>query len=337
MGGDILVTGGLGFLGSAFSRRALSRGANVLIVDLETYAADPRRLSEASGANARTVRLDVADPAFVDLVRRERPAVLVHFAAETHVTRGEWSPERFLRSNVEGTSRMLEAAETAGVGLVVHISTDEVYGPCLGSPFREGDKEPGEGRATNAYARSKALADDVACSFFGRLPVIVVRPTNCFGPWQHPEKAIPRWIIRALLGEPIPVWGDGEQVRDWMFAEDACDAIETVIDRGRPGQVYNVAPEGSQRTNMEIARMVARAAGRGPEDVYLTAYDRPDHDRRYAIAASKLRALGWMPNAELEGRLADTVAWYRLHRDWWAPLRGEAESLYADAAPRGDR
>src|SRR5437870_4545753 len=243
MDDSILVTGGFGFLGSAFSRRALSRGSSVLIVDLGTYAADPRRLSEVSATNPRTVSLDVADPAFVDLVRRERPAMLVHFAAETHVTRGEWSPERFFRFNVEGTRRMLEASEAAGVRLVVHVSTDEVYGPCLGRPFREEDKEPGEGRATSAYARSKALADDVARSFFGRLPVIIVRPTNCFGPWQHPEKAIPRWVIRALLGEPIPVWGDGEQVRDWMFAEDACDAIETVIDRGRPGQVYNVAPE----------------------------------------------------------------------------------------------
>ena len=136
MDGRILVTGGLGFLGSAFSRRALSRGASVLIVDVGTYAADPRRLSEVSAANRRTISLDVADPAFVDLVRRERPAMLVHFAAETHVTRGERSAERFFRFNVEGTRRMLEAAEAAGVQLVVHVSTDEVYGPCLGRPFR---------------------------------------------------------------------------------------------------------------------------------------------------------------------------------------------------------
>jgi len=337
MDGRILVTGGLGFLGSVFVRRALSRGASVLNVDVGTYAADPSRLSGVPSANLRTVSLNVTDQAFLDLVRRERPTMVVHFAAETHVTRGEWSAERFFRSNVQGTGRLLEAAEAAGVGLVVHVSTDEVYGPCPGRPFREEDKGLGEGSATSAYARSKALADDVARSFFGRLPVIIVRPTNCFGPWQHPEKAIPRWVTRALLGEPIPVWGGGGQVRDWMFVEDACDGIEAVIDRGRPGQVYNIAPEGAQRTNLEIAGMVARAAGRGPEDVYLTAYDRPDHDGRYAIDSSRLRALGWGPSADLEGRLADTVAWYRLHRDWWSPLRGEAESLYADAAPRGDR
>ena len=201
----------------------------------------------------------------------------------------------------------------------------------------EEDKAPGEGRATSAYARSKALADDLARSFAARVPVIVVRPTNCFGPWQHPEKAVPRWVVRALLGEPLPVWGNGLHVRDWMFVDDAIAGIDILIQRGEAGEVYNLAPEGKQRPNMEIARMIARAAGRDETGVYATEYDRPSHDQRYAIDASKIRALGWRPASGLEERLAQTVVWYREHRDWWAPLVPEAERLYADSAERRAR
>jgi dTDP-glucose 4,6-dehydratase len=335
----ILVTGGLGFLGSTFIRLATDRGRDVLNVDLATYAADEGRIAETlehhRPGSVRTVRMDVASPEFTELVRRERPALIVHFAAESHVTRSEWEEGLFFRSNVEGTRRVLEAAEKAAVGLVVHISTDEVYGPCSGRPFREEDKPQGKGRASSPYAQSKALADDLARSFIGRVPLIVARPTNCFGPWQHPEKAVPRWIIRGLLGERIPVWGDGMHVRDWMFVDDACAGIELLVRRGSVGEVYNLGPQGNQLANVEIARMIARACGRLEEVVYLTEYDRPLHDRRYAIDASKIRALGWRPAGGLEHRLAETVAWYRSHRDWWAPLLPEAEKLYADTAERG--
>jgi dTDP-glucose 4,6-dehydratase len=341
MNEGILITGGLGFLGSAFIRGAADRGQGVLNVDLATYAADERRIAETLERHGqwsvRTERLDVASEEFTELVRRERPPLIVHFAAESHVTRSEREGRRFFRSNLEGTRRVLEAAEKADVGLVVYVSTDEVYGPCSGRPFREEDKAPAEGRATSAYARSKALADDLARSFFGRVPLIVARPTNCFGPWQHPEKAVPRWIIRGLLGEGIPVWGDGMHVRDWMFVDDACAGIELLVRRGSPGEVYNLAPQGQQLPNVEVARMIARAAGRPEDAVYLTEYDRPLHDRRYAIDAAKIRALGWQPGRALEDRLAETVAWYRSHREWWDPLLLEAEELYADAVERGAR
>jgi dTDP-glucose 4,6-dehydratase len=329
----LLVTGGLGFMGSAFVRRLATEGTAVLNVDLGTYAADEERLRDVSDLT-RTERLDVASSAFADFLEQERPDLIVHFAAETHVTRGERHPERFFRSNVEGTRHLLEAAESAGVRLIVHISTDEVYGPCHGSPFREEEKAPGEGGATSAYARSKAVADDLARSFAHRVPVIVIRPTNCFGPWQHPEKAVPRWICRAILGEPIPVWGDGQQVRDWMFVEDACIGIETAIRLGRPGEVYNIGPEGGERTNLEVARMVALAAGKGDDAVYLSEYDRPDHDRRYAVDTSKIRSLGWRPATDLEEGLAQTVRWYQTHLDWWLPLRSQAEDLYHDEGER---
>lgn len=330
----MLVTGGLGFIGSEFVRRAVARGATVANLDLDTYAGDRRRLATVEGA-VRTISADIAEPAVTELVRAERPDVVVHFAAETHVTRSETDADAFYRSNVEGTRLVLDAAVAAGARSIVHVSTDEVYGPCPGDPFKEEDKGTGEGDATSAYARSKALADDLARSYFGGAPVAVVRPTNCFGPWQHPEKAIPRWVIRALTGERLPVWGDGGQVRDWMAVEDACAAIELIISSGATGEVFNVGPEGSQRSNLEIARAVARAAGRGESAVYLTAYDRPQHDRRYAIDASKLRRLGWSPRASFEEKLAETVDWYRTNESWWRPMVTEAEALYQDAGERG--
>lgn len=325
----IVVTGGSGFIGSAFIRTQTS-GRRVINVDVGTYAADAARL-EKSGAE--TVTMDVADKSLGRLLLDISPRIVCHFAAETHVTRSETEPEAFFRTNVEGTRNVLESAAVAGVELVLHVSTDEVYGPALDRPFNESDKEPGEGMATSAYARSKALADDLATRFDG-VPVIVVRPTNCFGPWQHPEKAIPRWATRALRGESIPVWGDGLYVRDWMFVDDACEAITRLAEEGTPGEVYNIGPEGDVRTNMEIAKLVARAAGESEDDVYLTEYDRPLHDRRYAVDSTKLRSLGWGPSSSLDERLEETVAWYRRHRHWWEPLIEEAEALYPDGRQR---
>ena len=329
----LLVTGGLGFIGSEFIRRTISSGAEVLNVDLDTYAGDERRLGLLAD-RFETRRVDVADPGLETIVSSFAPQVLIHFAAESHVTRSEQAGDLFHRTNVGGTSNVLEAAVRAEVPLVVHISTDEVYGPCPGEPYREEDKEEGPGRATSPYAQSKALADDLALSFSDRLPVIVVRPTNCFGPWQHPEKAVARWTTRALLGERLPVWGDGRQVRDWMHVEDACSGIETIVAGGAAGEVYNLAPEGRQRSNYEIALAIAAAAGRDEDAVYLTAYDRPDHDRRYAVDASKVRSLGWKPQADLEDRITETVSWYRANASWWRAHLEEAERLYEDESER---
>ena len=326
----MMVTGGLGFIGSAFLRLA-ARDASTVNVDAFTYAADPRRLE---GLDVRTERLDVADAGLRSVVDSHRPRVIVHFAAESHVTRSESGPDVFFRTNVEGTRNVMDAALAIEPELVLHVSTDEVYGPCPAEPFAEDDKGPGEGRATSAYARSKALADDLAMSYRDRLPVIVARPTNCFGPWQHPEKAIARWTIRALRGQRLPVWGDGQQVRDWMFVEDACRGLNTLIEHGEPGLAYNLAPQGSERTNLEMAEAIAAAAGLDRDAVYLTAYDRPQHDRRYAVDAARVRALGWDPEVDIESRVGETVAWYRAHEDWWRALVGEAEGLYSDAEER---
>ena len=324
-----MVTGGSGFIGSAFIRTR-SSSDDVVNIDIGTYAADPRRLT---GTEINTITMDVTDAGLVDLLSDLKPRVVFHFAAETHVTRSESAPDIFFRNNVEGTRNLLAAAEGTGVELLVHISTDEVYGPASGSPFKESDKQPGEGLATSAYARSKALADDLASGCKG-VPVIVVRPTNCFGPWQHPEKAIPRWATRALRGEPIPVWGDGLYVRDWMYVDDACAAVSLIADRGRPGEIYNVGPEGDVRANLDIARIVARAAGVPEDRIYLTAYDRPLHDRRYAVDSTRLRALGWNTTSSLEERVEQTVDWYRDNREWWEPMIEESEALYPDDRAR---
>ena len=329
MSGRVLVTGGLGFIGSAFVRALAADGRRVLNVDLDTYAGDERRIAGVGDGMVETMRLDVASPELAGVVREERPALVVHFAAESHVTRSEDAPEVFFHANVEGTRVVLDAAEAAGCR-VLHTSTDEVYGPCPADPFREEDKLPGEGLATSAYARSKALADDLARSYAERVDVVVARPTNCIGPWQHPEKAVPRWATRALRGERLPVWGDGEQVRDWMFVEDAVSALRLLAERGERGEVYNVGPQAEGVPNVEIARAIARSAGQDEASVYLSHYDRPQHDRRYAVATDRIAGLGWHASRSLEAAIAETVEWYRENEAWWSPLVPDAEQLYAD-------
>lgn len=328
----ILVTGGLGFIGSHFVDLLVSRGFRPLIVDADNYAGDKQRLSHL-GDSYDLLRIDITSESLSEVVANARPELIVHLAAETHVTRSETNQKRFFDTNVEGTRGVLESAKRCGAR-VLHVSTDEVYGPCDGRPFREEDKAPGEGNATSAYARSKALGDDLARAFSDSLEILIARPTNCFGPWQHPEKAIPRWSIRAISNQPIPVWGDGKQVRDWMFVEDACEALWTMIEKAAPGDVYNIAPERPQVSNLEIAHIIARAADRNEDAVYLTAYDRPDHDWRYAVDASKLRNLGWFPQSSLEEQLSRTVDWYKRNSRWWSPLLAEAEELYSDRIPR---
>jgi dTDP-glucose 4,6-dehydratase len=330
MSSPILLTGALGFIGSALARSWPAQEP-IVNLDLFTYAGDPRRLAELPDGRVETHRVDVASAADVEAALEAcRPRWIVHLAAESHVTRSETDPDRFYRTNVEGTRVVLEAAARAGVERVVHVSTDEVYGPCSGLPFSEAAKQPGEGAATSAYARSKALADDLALDFRDRIEVMVVRPTNCFGPWQHPEKAVARWTVRALQGRTLPVWGDGGHVRDWMYVDDACEAIRLVLREGRSGEAYNIGPEAGARTNLEVARAVAAAAGRTQAAVDLSSYDRPGHDRRYAVDCTRVRELGWAPQVDFDHAVARTVAWYEDNSGWWSSMTADAEALYAD-------
>jgi dTDP-glucose 4,6-dehydratase len=329
--GRALVTGGAGFLGSHFVRTWVAEGGEAVTFDLLTYAGSSARLVELEGdPRHRFVHGDVTDPVAVgDVMDEARPHLVVHFAAESHVTRGERDPDRFQRTNVEGTRVALEVAARHGIARFIHVSTDEVYGPIEEGAFREDDKEPGVGRATSAYARSKALADDLARSFVG-VEVVVARPTNCFGPWQYPEKAIPRWMTRALRGKPVPVWGDGLQVRQWLAAEDLTAALLLIAGAERPEPVYNVGPRHDPEiTNLDVARWLTAHLDQPEQRVVLTSYDRPDHDRRYAVDPSRIEALGWRP-ADVWERLASTVAWYRENEAWWGPLVEAAEAIYPD-------
>lgn len=326
----ILVTGGLGFIGSELVRH-LADNYEIVVADALTYAADPRRLDGLEGP-VRVERVDVAEPEFIKLVEEVRPDVIAHLAAETHVTRSENAPAVFARTNVEGTRRALEAAKRVGA-LLLHVSTDEVYGPIDKGAFGEDDKALAGAAATSPYAKSKAIADDIAVEAMGSQEVIVARPTNCYGPWQHPEKAVARWVARALDRRPLPVWGDGSQVRDWMFVDDACSALLALIEGSAQG-VFNIGPESDEITNLDMAGLVADAAG-GQPPVVLTAYDRPQHDRRYRVDASKLRRFGWEPRWSLSDGVARTVEWYRANQDWVHAHIAEAEELYVDDAPAG--
>ena len=320
----VLVTGGLGFIGSALIR-SLGRH-EVSSVDANTYAADKRRLEDA---DVDTIALDIRSPELSDLMKRKRPDVVVHLAAETHVTRSEDAEEHFFDVNARGTEAVLKAAEEASVPLLLHISTDEVYGPFTGEIATESSKLPGEGLATSAYARSKALADDLMLSS-SVVPTIVLRPTNCFGPWQHPEKAVPRWITRALSARSLPVWGDGLYTRDWLHVDDAVAGIKLLIESGEPGKAYNIAPEHRPIPNVEVAAAVAEICGSTREAIRLTSYDRPQHDRGYRVDASRIRALGWRPRLTLRDGLQQTAHWYEENRSWWLPLLAQADQLYAD-------
>ncbi|WP_019532837.1 dTDP-glucose 4,6-dehydratase [Paenibacillus ginsengihumi] len=318
----LLVTGGMGFIGSHFIRYWMRRHPEDRVVnyDLLTYAGNPANLAALQGyPGYRFVRGDIADAAAVNRVfAEENVATVVHFAAESHVDRSISEPSAFVRTNVLGTQCLLEAARSKGVRRFVHISTDEVYGT-LGPEGLFTEETP---LAPNSpYSASKAGSDLMVRAYgetYG-LPVIITRCSNNYGPYQYPEKLIPTIITRALDDQPIPVYGDGLNVRDWLYVEDHCSAVELALLGGKPGQVYNVGG-GNERTNVEIARTILGLLGK-PESLLRFVADRPGHDRRYAIDAGKIRReLGWQPRYSLEEGIARTVEWYIERQDWWRPL-----------------
>ncbi len=335
MGRTWLVAGGAGFIGSTFVRRALALHADlaVVTVDALTYAGSRENLADVEREPRHTfVHAAIADRERLrGLFEEHRPEVVVNFAAETHVDRSIDGPEAFLRTNVGGAFELFEAARRHAAGFpgfrVLHVSTDEVYGS-LGptGAFREDTP-----LAPNSpYSASKASADLFARAYFHTfgLPVLVTRGSNTFGPRQLPEKLIPLVLTKALDGEPLPVYGDGAHVRDWLFVDDHADAILAVVARGRPGEVYNVGG-GCERTTLDVVRAVCaalerarpRAAGRYVDLIRMVA-DRPGHDRRYALDCAKVRAdTGWRATVGFEDGLARTAAWYLAHPEWCAARR----------------
>lgn len=322
----ILVTGGAGFIGSNFARYLLEQGApEIVVLDKLTYAGNLANLADLAGQPGfRFIQGDIADPAVVAAAMENCDAV-VNFAAETHVDRSLLEPATFIQTNVQGTYVLLETAVRSGVERFVQVSTDEVYGEVLIGRSRESDPL----RPRNPYSASKASGDLFALAYYVSygLPVMVTRGANTYGPYQHPEKFIPLSVTNLLEGRPIPVYGDGRQERDWLHVRDHCRAISLVLTRGEPGQIYNVGA-GNHRPNLEVARAIVRLLGLS-DDLIQHVADRPGHDRRYAVDASKIEALGWTPEIPFDEGLAETVRWYEAHREWWTPLKsGEFADYY---------
>lgn len=327
----LLVTGGAGFIGSAFVRTTLASDAatEVLNLDALTYAGNLENLAALEGnPRYRFVRGDIGDAALVaGLFAEFVPDAIVHFAAESHVDRSILAPKQFIETNVVGTFTLLEAAMRAKVGRFVHVSTDEVYGSI--DPPGDAD-EAYPLKPSSPYSASKASSDLLALSYFTtfKLPVVVTRASNNYGPFQFPEKLIPLMIANALDETPLPIYGDGMQVRDWLYVDDHCRAIRAALDNGRPGEIYNIGGNCSL-PNVEVVRRILAATGK-PESLMTTVTDRPGHDRRYALTSEKLMGeTGWQPQVSFDEGLAGTIKWYQENRSWVERVRsGEYLTYY---------
>jgi len=336
----ILVAGGAGFIGSNFIRYILGAHGDWTVVNVDklTYAGNLANLADVAGdARYRFHRADICDATGIARIfAEEKPEAVVNFAAETLVDRSIDDPSLFLRTNILGTQVLLDAARKSGVARYLQISTDEVYGS-LGATGKFSEESP---LAPNSpYAASKTSADLLVRAYgktFG-LPVLVTRCSNNYGPYQFPEKLIPFFVTLLREGKPVPVYGDGGNVRDWIHVEDHSRAVDAVLLRGRPGGIYNVGG-GNERTNIEITKLLTAAMGKDERSMKFVP-DRPGHDRRYAIDDSKIRAeLGVVPRVPFEEGLRATVRWYIDNEPWWRAVRsGEYQSFYDRWYVRKDR
>ncbi|MFJ8818433.1 dTDP-glucose 4,6-dehydratase [Amycolatopsis thermoflava] len=323
----VLVTGGAGFIGSHYVRQVISGAypaladAEVVVLDKLTYAGNEANLAPvADSPRLRFVRGDITDAGVVAEVM-QGVGLVVHFAAESHVDRSILGSADFVLTNVLGTQTLLQAALDAGVDKFVHVSTDEVYGSIESGSWSEDHVlEP-----NSPYSASKASSDLIARSYFRThgLPVCVTRCSNNYGPYQFPEKVIPLFVTNLLDGRPVPLYGDGLNVRDWLHVDDHCAGIQLVAEGGRPGEIYNIGG-GTELTNRELTERLLAAVGVGWERVEQVA-DRKGHDRRYSVDITKISTeLGYAPKVSFDAGLADTVRWYADNRAWWEPLKRRA-------------
>ena len=325
----LLVTGGAGFIGSAFIRMAVAAGDSVINLDRLTYAGNLENLEPiAAHPRYRFVQGDICDAGLVDgLLAAESPDALVHFAAESHVDRTIVSPSPAFETNLRGTFTLLEAARARRLPRFVHVSTDEVYGS-LAPPLEAAEDSPLN--PSSPYSASKAGSDLLARSYFLTygFPVVITRASNNYVPYQFPEKLIPLMISNALEDRPLPVYGDGLQVRDWLYVEDHCRGVRAVLEKGREGEIYNIGGNRSL-ANLEVVRNILAATGK-LESLVEHVTDRPGHDRRYALSSVKImRETGWAPAVPFEHGLALTVRWYQENRAWVTRVRsGEYRAYY---------
>jgi dTDP-glucose 4,6-dehydratase len=326
----ILVTGGAGFIGSAFVRLAISHtNFDIINLDKLTYAGNLENLAGvANHPRYQFVKGDIADRVTVErLFSDVKPDAVVHFAAESHVDRSIHAPQPVFDTNLGGTFTLLEAARASRIARFVHVSTDEVYGS-LEPPHEADEKYPLN--PSSPYSAAKAGSDLLALAYFKtfKLPLVVTRASNNYGPYQFPEKLIPLMISNALEDRPLPIYGDGMQVRDWLYAEDHCRAILTVLEKGREGEIYNIGGNRSL-ANIEVVERILSSTGK-PRSLMQYVQDRPAHDRRYALSSEKLMSeTGWQPQVDFESGLSRTIDWYRDNQQWIQHVKsGEYQKFY---------
>jgi len=323
----LLVTGGAGFIGSNFIHYMLQKHDDIHIVNLDklTYAGNLDNLKEVeANPRYRFVRGDICDEAVVNNLMPDIDVVF-NFAAESHVDRSIGKPDDFIRTDIFGVFILLEAARKHGIQRFVQISTDEVYGSIDKGLFKESDPL----MPSSPYAASKAGADRLAYSYYVtyNLPVVIPRSSNNFGPYQYPEKLISLFVTNAMDDKELPIYGDGQNVRDWLYVMDNCEAIELVMERGMNGEVYNVGA-GNEKSNLEITEFILQTLDK-PKSLMTFVQDRMGHDRRYALESAKLHSLGWRPSHTFEEALSETIRWYQDNRWWWERLKsGEYLEYY---------
>jgi dTDP-glucose 4,6-dehydratase len=321
----ILVTGGAGFIGSNLVHYLLRNYKDIEITNLDklTYAGNLENLKDLmDDKRHRFVKGDIKDRELVRELLKDKD-IVIHLAAETHVDRSILYPEDFIYTDIVGTFVLLDEAKKSKIKIFLHVSTDEVYGSIEEGSFNEDSPL----NPSSPYSASKAGADRLAYSYFKTfsVPVIILRPCNNYGPYQFPEKFIPLFITNALEEKELPLYGDGKNVRDWLFVLDCCRAIDFVLNNGKIGEVYNIGA-GQEAENIYVAKKILQLTGK-PENLLKFVKDRPAHDRRYSLDWSKIRNLGWSPKIRIEEGLEITVDWYRENISWWKKIKEESEEF----------
>ncbi len=323
---EILVTGGAGFIGSAFVRLAARKGHRVVVVDKLTYAGDMQRLKDVQGEFI-FYKADICDKTKIGMIfKKEKPESVVNFAAESHVDRSILDASPFIRTNIQGTQVLLGASRQQRVHRFIHISTDEVYGDIEKGAFNEDSPF----KPSSPYAASKASSDLLIQSYirtFG-FPAIIVRPSNNYGPWQYPEKLIPRAIMRVLKNEKVPVYAKGENVREWLYVEDCVEGIYRIVQKGKAGEAYNLG-SAREKKNIEVVGLILKAL-KADKGLIEFVKDRPGHDIRYRLNSQKLfNETGWKPKIRFEDGIKLTVAWNLAHKGWLFGKYKEITQLYS--------
>lgn len=329
---SILVTGGAGFIGSAFVKTALKNAYNITVLDKLTYAGDRTRLKSVN-SQIKFYKADICNARKLEhIFQQAQPDAIVHFAAETHVDRSILDTNPFIQTNIQGTANLVNLALKHKIKRFIQISTDEVYGEIKKGSFNAQSSV----KPNNPYSSSKAAADFLvqAAIRAHKLPAIIIRPCNNFGPWQYPEKFIPVAILKALRNQKIPVYGKGLNIREWVYVDDCAAAILTILKKGKTGEVYNIGT-AEERKNIQTVKTILSILGK-PLTLIQYVKDRPGHDLRYSSDASKVRKLGWRPKVIFEIGIEDTINWIEEHRKWMDAKADELkeywETVYQNAA-----